>query len=393
MKILCCFGKHQYGDPARGLSLEYAAFLPALARLGHEVRHFDSWDRRGHATLAGLNRALLDAVDDFRPDVLFSVHMEYELWLETLMAIRARGDVAMISWAADDSWKFAQVSRFVGTAYHAMATTYDYRVADYRRAGIGNVFVTQWAAASDTLRPPRPAGECRYRVSFVGAAHGARRAWIAELASRGIDVACFGHGWPAGSVDAGEIGKVMQDSGISLNFPNSRGRDQIKARTFEVPGAGGFLLTGHVDGLDRYYDPGYEIATFRDIAELAGKIHHYIEHPAERDAIAKAGHERTRNEHTYERRLAPLLDFAVAALRRAKPPLPAPPFDEFARRHRLNLPLKLLRAVLVGIGSTAFGRERGRRAARRLVFELSWRLAGRRAFTAGGWPGRMFPHE
>lgn len=393
MKVLCCFGKHQYGDPTRGLSLEYAAFLPALAQLGHEVRHFDSWDRKGYATLAGLNRALLDAVEDFRPDVLLSVHMEYEIWLETLMTIRARGDVAMISWAADDSWKFAQVSRFIGTAYHAMATTYDYRVADYRSAGIANVIVTQWAAASDTMRPPRPASECRYAVSFVGAAHGSRRGWIAELASRGIDVACFGHGWPAGSVDAGDIGTVMRDSVISLNFANSRGRDQIKARTFEVPGAGGFLLTSDVDGLEKYYVPDREIATFRDIPELAGKIRYYLDHPAERDAIATAGHERTRREHTYESRLAPLLDFAVVALRCKSPQLQGLPFDELARRHRLTLPLKLLRAVLVGIGSAIAGRDRGRRASRRLAFEMSWRLAGRRAFTAGGWPGRMFPHE
>ncbi len=390
MKILAVFGEFQYGDRTRGEGVEYALFIPALRRLGHEVRHFDSWDRSRHGDFAKLNQYLLDVVDEFRPDLMLTVHMEYELWSETLDAIRARGDVATVSWAADDSWKFREVSRFIGPHYHAMATTYDYRLAEYRAAGIGQVMLTQWAASSEFLAPPVPASACTWPVSFVGAAHGERRARIQRLRDAGIKVACFGHGWEHGPVDTAEMFRIMRQSVISLNFANSRGAPQIKARCFEVPGAGGFLLTEHVPGLERFYVPGTEIATFGSDEGLVSAISHFLANLDERDRIARAGYHRTVAEHTYERRLAALLDFTLSAASNAVPPA-MPDMRLAVQRHRTGMGLRLLRYLLVAAASLVYGRKRGLRAARRLVFELSWRLAGSATFSAAGWPGRMFP--
>jgi len=391
VKILCVFGEHQYGDPARGLGTEYAAFIPALRSLGHEVHHFESWNRSRYCDLAELNQRLLEEVEAFRPDVMLTVHMLYELWLETLELIRARGDVATISWTTDDSWKYREVSRFTGPAYHAMTTTYAHVVPRYHADGIREVLLTQWAVAGDWLAEPQPAAACRYPVSFVGAAHGDRRAQIERLRAAGIEVACFGHGWPNGPVAMEAIPRIMRESVVSLNFANSRGDDQIKARTFEVPGAGGFLLTGHVPGIERFFRPGKEIAVFRDFDELVDRLRHYLAHAEERDAIAKAGFERTRREHTYKRRMAEVLDFALAAKARAPARPPAASFGQARTAHRLTPPLRWLRTALVAVCGLFFGPSRGLRVARRLVFEMSWRLAGRHTFSAAGWPGRLFP--
>jgi spore maturation protein CgeB len=318
--------------------------------------------------------------------------MEYEVWLETLGIIRGRGDVAMVSWAADDSWKYREVSRFVGPAYHAMTTTYDYMVPRYHADGVHNVLLTQWAVSSDWLAEPLPAHQCKYAVSFVGAAHGDRKATVAALGRAGIDVACFGHGWPGGSVSMNEIPEIMRQSVISLNFSNSRGENQIKARVFEVPGAGGFLLTEQARGLAKFYRPGVDVAVFRDTGDLIGQIRNFLSSPEERDSIALSGHERTRREHTYEQRMAEVVAFAL----RAKSgwfPDSAPSFECALESYRMSWALRGLRAVLLAIATTVFGPEKGPRAARRLVFELSWRLMGRHTFTAAGWPGRMFPHD
>lgn len=390
MKLLCVFGRHQYGDPERGEGVEFSAFIPALRRLGHEVRHFESWNRKQHAGFAQLNQSLLDEVEFFRPDILLSVHMEYEIWIETLDAIRARGDVATVSWAADDSWKYPQVSRFIGPAYHAMTTTYDYVLPRYLADGIRYVLLTQWAASAEFLAEPLPAAACRYPVSFVGAAHGDRRARVERLREAGVDVACFGHGWENGPVDNADLARIMRESVISLNFANSRGGDQIKARCFEVPGAGGFLLTQRVAGIEPWYEVGKEIVTFDSEEDLLSKIRHFLAHPAERDRIALAGYRRTRSEHTYEHRLRAVLDFALTAKVQSIVPS-SRPFANALATHRLAPGLRLLRVVLEGAGRMLFGPVRGLRAARRLVFELSWRLAGRHTFTAAGWPGRMFP--
>lgn len=396
MKVLCVFGKHQYGDPERGMGTEYAAFVPALARLGHEVIHFDSWEKHKFADYAELNQALLDVVDRTRPNVMLTVQRNYELWLETLQLIQARGDVATISWTTDDSWKYQEVSRFIGTAYHAITTTYAHCVVQYHQDGIPNVLLTQWAANSEQLNPPLPASACQYSVSFVGAAHGDRPKKIAALQDRGIEVTCFGHGWTSGSVPAEEIPKIIRSSVISLNFANAcKGIPQVKARTFEVPGAGGFLLTEYAPGLERAYVLGREIVAFEEIDDLAQKIQYFLNHPEERDAIAQAGFLRTTEEHTYDLRLQEILTFALDSHQRWKAihsqttPIS---FTQALKQHQLNLGLTSLRTLLVLVCTLIWGQEKSLKGSRRLMFELSWRILRYQTFTAAGWVGRMFPY-
>lgn len=396
MKVLCVLGEHQYGDPSRGHSTEYEAFIPTLRRLGHEVLHFESWNRDLYADYAELNEALLGFVERERPDVMLAVQLNYELWIETVERISRRGDVATVCWTTDDSWKFAQVSRFIGHAYHGMTTTYPDVVGRYRREGIRNVLLTQWAATASALLEPLPAGQCTHRVSFVGATHGDRERRVARLRARGLEIECYGHGWPAGSVPSDAIPRIMQQSVVSLNFANSRGRNQVKARTFEVPGAGGFLLTEYAPGLETHYEIGREIEVFRGEDELIEKARFYLEHPAERDAIARAGHARTLRDHTYDARVRELLEFALTARDEWLAGAGASRLESRAAVARKHAPPRLMRwlaKLLVGVATPIFGPERGPRAARRLVFELSWRVARRKTFTAAGWPGRMFPKE
>ncbi len=395
MKILCVFGKHQYGDPDRGIGIEYAAFIPALRNLGHEVVHFDSWRRSLYPDYAALNRALLEKIELERPRVLLCVQMNYEIWLETLRIIRNRGDVATVCWTTDDSWKYREVSRFIGREYHAMTTSYPNTVPLYKKDGIPYILLTQWAANSYSLQKPLSAAKCRMEVSFVGAVNSNRKKMISALNEKGIFVSCFGHGWPKGSVGADDIPDIMRNSVISLNFSNSKGENQVKARTFEVPGAGGFLLTQYAPGLENFYLPGKEIDLYDDINSLVEKIRYYLAEHEKRDKIALAGFERTSREHTYEMRLKGVIDFTV----RAGNEIPVSPetsctdFDEAVLTHDCSPALKLLRSMLVFPSSLIWGKVRGPRAARRLIFELSWRFLGHRTFTASGLPGRMFPEQ
>jgi spore maturation protein CgeB len=397
MKVLCVFGKHQYGDASRGLGTEYTTFIPALERLGYEVVHFDSWELNLYPSYAELNQALLATVEKERPDVMLTVQMHYELWLETLQTIQARGDVATISWTTDDSWKYREVSRFIGNSYHAMTTTYADCLSQYHQDGIKQVLLTQWAVSSDVLQAPLPAHACRYQVSFVGAAHGDRIQKIAKLAEYGIEVSCFGYGWSNGSVDATDIPNIIRESVISLNFANAfKGANQIKARTFEVPGAGGFLLTENARGLERSYLPNREIAVFDSIENLAHQIKHFRSHPEERDRIAQAGFLRTKQEHTYDLRMQEVVKFAIVSRDRwieENPPANNISIAHSVSKHQLNPTLTSSRAALLFICSLIFGKQRSTISARRISFELSWRILGQKTYLAAGWVGRMFPYD
>ncbi len=408
MKALCVFGMHNYGDPARGLGYESANFVPGLRRLGWDVQHVESWDRSRYVDFAELNVALLDAVRRERPDLVFCVLMGYEIWTETLDLIRACSRAPLVNWGTDDSWKYAQFSRHVAPHVDLWASTSAAAIAAASRDGLKNFVPTQWAANRDALSEPLPASECRYAVSFVGSAYGNRRRWVSALRSRGIDVACFGHGWPAGPVAAADIPRIYRESVVTLNFGDSgfhleglklyRSR-QIKARVFEVPGAGGCLLTESADGLEHYYEPGTEIAVFGDADGLARLVRHYLDHPQERDAMARQGHARTRREHTYDERFAHLLETTrhIGADR-----VDAPDFEwsaalakleRLSALHRNRRALPLLRWALTTPMKLVWGPRRGPRAARRVLYELSWRMAGARTYGALGWPGRLFYRE
>lgn len=397
MKILCVVSKYNYGDPKLGLGVEYVAFVSALQNLGHEVLHFDSLDCCMHSSPVALNKALLHTVAEERPDIVLTVQRDYELWIETLHAIHAAYGCLTITWATDDSFKFNKVSRFIGRHYNAITTTYDYRLKDYREKGISNVIATQWAANSAWLQPPLRASECAFQVSFVGANYGERGAIIKKLRSHGIHVECFGRGWPNGPIETADFPRIIRESVISLNFSagyEGKGvnKNQIKARTFEIPGAGGFLLTEYSLGIEKYYELGKEVICFRSADELAGIIKYFLSHPQERDEIAKAGFSRTQREHTYERRFEIILN----ALSKVNAKLPVSNEetnlkDAITRYESSNALLKALRWSLLKAGTTVWGTERGTKAARRLLFEASWRVFGERTFTASGLPGRLFP--
>lgn len=410
MKILCVFGQHNYGDPSRGQGYEYANFIPALHRLGHDVLFLDSWNRKCFHNFKELNKALLLKVEQNRPDVILSVLFYYEIWRETWEILRDAGISATINWATDDSWKYTQFSKLIAPAFHSFTTTYPNIYSRYQKDGFDHVLLTQWAANVNLLQPPLPASHCLYPVSFVGTANEERKKWVNKLRKRGIDVACFGHGWPHGSINANDISRIMRASVISLNFVSSKVTwhnvkpsftKQIKARTFEVPGAGGFLLTEWTRGLEQYYHLGKEIIAFRTMDELVSKINYYLTNPTERDYIALAGYERTRREHTYDRRLAEVLEFSLSMrdkyfLKKSvlcSSRIDWGKFEEAVRHHTMNRKLLYLKHTLIKLCSALWGPVRGPRAARRIIFEISWRLVGSHTYSADGLPGRMFYEE
>ena len=399
MKILCAFGKFAYGNALRGESYEYMNFPAALRSLGHEVAFFDTLDRTAYANFAELNRAFLKVVVLEKPDVIFCVPVHYEIWIETLALAKRATGACLIAWATDDSWKYEESSRFLAASFDIFATTYRSALNKAAREGLANFILTQWAAPGSMLLPPKPASACRYPVSFIGAAYGNRRKWVDGLRQRGIEVSCFGYGWEAGTVSATDIPRIINDSVLSLNFGDSdlvlqgwrivRSR-QIKARVFEVPAAGGCLLTEPAEGLEEYFVAGEEIETFAGLDALAAKIRRLHDAPEIRDRIALAGYRRTSMQHTYEIRLRQLLDRAVVG----KPDkIDWTAFEALVAAHRTGAALKILRALMALPCQLFFGKQRGQRAARRLLFELSWRIAGRRTYGAAGLPGRLFFEE
>ena len=103
LKVLCVFGQHNYGATGRGESYEYVNFLPALSRLGHETLLFESWNKTCYMDFQQLNRKLLATVQSTKPDAILFVLLNYEIWVETLKALREGSNAVLINWVPDDS--------------------------------------------------------------------------------------------------------------------------------------------------------------------------------------------------------------------------------------------------------------------------------------------------
>jgi spore maturation protein CgeB len=104
--------------------------------------------------------------------------------------------------------------------------------------------------------------------------------------------------------------KAIRAARINLAITSWTGRievDETTTRTFEIPACGGFMIHERTPELLELYEEGREVVAFGSVEELASKIEYYLAHPAERDAIALAGHTRCVPEYSYDQRMKQFL--------------------------------------------------------------------------------------
>jgi spore maturation protein CgeB len=348
--------KYDYGDPARGFSYEQVNFFGTLSRMeGFEVRFFPFDEEMRREGRDGMNRSLLRVVDEYRPEVCFFVLFTDEIAKRTIRRISETSGSVTLNWFGDDHWRFLPFSRHWAPLFHWAVTT-DSRALDrYHACGCANVMHSQWAF--NHHRVVRQDVPVEYDVTFIGQVHSRRRSLIALTKKAGVPVECWGRGWRNGRLGQEEMIAMYSRSRINLNFTDSsaalgwkplakilfnrRADDsilvnspvcmfeqarvllaarapQIKARNFEVPGAGGFLLTSAAGDLAEYFVPGEEIAVFGSDRELLDSIRYYLAHEKEREGIREAGYRRARRDHTYEQRFQAIFTAAGVMPRPAR---------------------------------------------------------------------------
>jgi hypothetical protein len=85
-----------------------------------------------------------------------------------------------------------------------------------------------------------------------------------------------------------------------------RYRSYLKLRDVEFPGHGCCYLTQHNEDVERAFDVGREVLTFRGMAEAASLVRRSARDPAQARAIGVAGRRRVLAEHTWAARLVEL---------------------------------------------------------------------------------------
>ena len=102
-----------------------------------------------------------------------------------------------------------------------------------------------------------------------------------------------------------EMVRLYSKSRINLGFGGVEGHEEtycLKGRDFEIPMSGGLYLTEYHPELERVYDLGKEIVTYRDFDDLLANIRRLLADPQRAEAIRQAGFRRARRDHTWEMR-------------------------------------------------------------------------------------------
>ena len=138
-------------------------------------------------------------------------------------------------------------------------------------------------------------------------------------ALNGFNVGVFGDYWGRnrdkidgnyfkGKASGETVRKIYCASKIVLNINHPQSKNGMNTRTFEIPSCEAFGIVDYISGIEELFNVGEEIVCYKNIVELKELITYYLGHPGERDAIAKKGYERVKQEHTWCHRMKKVID-------------------------------------------------------------------------------------
>lgn len=153
---------------------------------------------------------------------------------------------------------------------------------------------------------PKPIIPC----AFMGLVYNERRRQIIKLVkSLGGVVLDTPGSWRY----RGGLSKFVQTVNVVIgdNFRNDV-QGYWSTRNYIVPGAGGFLLTPRVPGLELQFALGKEVAVYDSIDGLEEKLSRWIREDEAREGVRRAGYLRARFKHHWLARAAALIEYLAA---------------------------------------------------------------------------------
>jgi len=320
-----------------GTADSYSHYLEQLGHTAHELvvncaplqAAWVSENTGGLGRLRLRRRPPLDALDTqvahFRPDVLYVQDLSIlpRPRLERLRrhAPRIVGQIAS-ELPGDDR---------LG-AYDLIVTSFPHFVERLESAGVPSAYLRIGfdPRVLEHLGRERRTPDGAVFVGGLGGSRHGRGNAVLERAAAEAPIDFYGYGAdtlpdesPVRTAYRGEawgldMYRVLARSAVALNrhidvaegFANNM-------RLYEATGVGTLLLTDAGRNLADLFDPGREVETYADEAELVEKLRHYLAAESERETIAAAGQARTLRDHTYAVRMRELA--ALLATRLATP--------------------------------------------------------------------------
>lgn len=101
---------------------------------------------------------------------------------------------------------------------------------------------------------------------------------------------------------------VFHNSRINLNITSRTIETGVPQRVFDILACGGFCLTNYQKEIAELFEDGKELVMYTSLEDLLQKAGYYLDHEAERTAIASAGYEKVKEYFDIKMRIQELVN-------------------------------------------------------------------------------------
>lgn len=282
-----------------------------------------NWRARGHRPphLDSFNALVVETCERFQPTHLLATGLA-PLTRETLLSLRQR-NIRTLNYLTDDLWNPSQRAEWFLRAvsgYDVVFTPRRANMDDLRNVGCAYVEFLPFAYNPLAHFPDGDANDSLLAcdVLFAGGADAERVPYFAALIQAGMKVHLYGGYWERyaetraaarGHVDLPTLRRAVRNARICLNLVRRANRDDNVMRSFEIPAMCGCMLTEDSATHRALFGTEGEAALyFQTMDDMVKKAQWLLEHPAERERMARVAHALiAAGQHTYRDRLAAML--------------------------------------------------------------------------------------
>jgi spore maturation protein CgeB len=290
-----------------------------------------NWWLRGHrpTRLSSFSEEVVDVCRRVAPQCLITTgHAPVER--AALDQIRSRG-IPTISYLTDDPWNPTSRSEWLLQALPAYTHVFSCRRANLsqlRELGCAKVDYLPFGFDPELFFPDRTPlaelAEFRSDVLFAGGADRDRVPYLAALIREGFTVHLYGDYWnrfpetraiAKGLATPATLRKSIRAAAVCLCLVRRVNRDGHCMRTFEVPAAGGCMLTEDTDEHRAIFGPDDEaVLYFGSPQEMVIAVKQLLGDPVRRARLAENAHRLiTEGSFTYLDRLRTMLTCVSAS--------------------------------------------------------------------------------
>ena len=252
-----------------------------------------------------LETLLHQKITEFRPElVVYALTWPQDcLAPEMLTRLKQRHGFRLVSviWDHDESNPLLQhYDRDVIASSDCTIVADSRRRVDAIRARSGAYadFVNTERVIFAPMVPPvalfHPRAERMHDVTISGSSEGHRAAVFEQLKAAGFAVHRSGGMMPDDTLlPVADYAAELATSRIVVNTQTATHRVQLKGRVAQCL-ASGTLLLEQDNPESRAYLDGIDVVFWRDVDELIALVRHHLDHPHEREALARRAHEQWR---------------------------------------------------------------------------------------------------